>query len=215
MTLQFQRWARAARGDAMIGLRRIEELQAEATYHSERYELYKAKMYGPRPSSGIRLRELERRSLGADTRLLITRCTKTAPAMLPRSRRSRRGTAARRAAGQLVPPHVFLFGHAPLDLLEAEVGLAVFDHCLQSLIWIVAAHTRRATTTRPGLLRRTASIRARPAECGGGGASSGTGAPQPYTVTCACQPCGHSSPITASADHWSLTGPRRRGCRRR
>jgi len=53
----------------MIGLRRIEELRAEATYHSERYELYKAKMYGPRPASGVRLRELERRSLGADTRL--------------------------------------------------------------------------------------------------------------------------------------------------
>jgi hypothetical protein len=58
-----------ARTDTMIGLRRIEELRAEASYHSERYQLYKAKMYGPRPVSGVRLRELERRSLGADTRL--------------------------------------------------------------------------------------------------------------------------------------------------
>jgi hypothetical protein len=53
----------------MIGLRRIEELRAEATYHGERYRLYKAKMHGPRPASGARLRELERRALGADTRL--------------------------------------------------------------------------------------------------------------------------------------------------
>jgi hypothetical protein len=56
-------------GEAVIGLRRIEELRAEATYHGERYQLYKAKMYGPRPVSGARLRELERRSLGAETRL--------------------------------------------------------------------------------------------------------------------------------------------------
>lgn len=53
----------------MIGLRRIEELQAEARYHRERYELYKAKTYGPRLTSATRLRELERRHQGADSRL--------------------------------------------------------------------------------------------------------------------------------------------------
>lgn len=53
----------------MIGLRRIEELQAEARYHRERYELYKAKTYGPRLTSPARLRELERRHQGADSRL--------------------------------------------------------------------------------------------------------------------------------------------------
>ncbi len=53
----------------MIGLRRIEELQAEARYHRERYELYKAKAYGPRLTSPARLRELERRHQGADSRL--------------------------------------------------------------------------------------------------------------------------------------------------
>jgi hypothetical protein len=53
----------------MIGLRRIEELQAEASYHRERYELYKAKTYGPRLTSAARLEELERRHRGADARL--------------------------------------------------------------------------------------------------------------------------------------------------
>ena len=53
----------------MISGRRIEELQAEARYHSERYQLYKAKTYGPRATSQARLMELERRHRGADSRL--------------------------------------------------------------------------------------------------------------------------------------------------
>ncbi len=53
----------------MTHLRRIEELQAEARYHRERYDLYKAKTYGPRPTSDARLRELERRHQSADSRL--------------------------------------------------------------------------------------------------------------------------------------------------
>jgi hypothetical protein len=53
----------------MIGLRRMEELQAEAGYHRERYELYKAKMHGPRLTSAARLGELERRHRGAEARL--------------------------------------------------------------------------------------------------------------------------------------------------
>jgi hypothetical protein len=53
----------------MTHLRRIEELQAEARYHRERYDLYKAKTYGPRPASDARLRELERRHQSADARL--------------------------------------------------------------------------------------------------------------------------------------------------
>lgn len=53
----------------MIGLRRIEELQAEARYHRERHELYKAKTYGPRLTSVARLEELERRRRGAEARL--------------------------------------------------------------------------------------------------------------------------------------------------
>jgi hypothetical protein len=47
----------------------MEELTAEATYHRERYDLYKAKMYGPRLTSAARLAELERRHRGADSRL--------------------------------------------------------------------------------------------------------------------------------------------------
>jgi hypothetical protein len=53
----------------MIGTRRMEELQAEARYHRERYDLYKAKAYGPRLTSVKRLKELERRHQGADSRL--------------------------------------------------------------------------------------------------------------------------------------------------
>ncbi len=53
----------------MIGSRRLEELQAEAQYHRERYDLYKAKAYGPRPTSDARLKELERRHKGAESRL--------------------------------------------------------------------------------------------------------------------------------------------------
>jgi hypothetical protein len=53
----------------MTSLRRIEELQAEVRYHRDRYDLYKAKAYSSRPTSTTRMRELERRSLGADSRL--------------------------------------------------------------------------------------------------------------------------------------------------
>ena len=53
----------------MAGSPPIEELQAEARYHRERYALYRAKMYGPRPTTLTRLRELERVHQGADARL--------------------------------------------------------------------------------------------------------------------------------------------------
>jgi hypothetical protein len=53
----------------MIGTRRMEELQSEARYHRERYDLYKAKTYGPRLTSVSRLKELERRHQSADSRL--------------------------------------------------------------------------------------------------------------------------------------------------
>ncbi|MBX5441515.1 MAG: hypothetical protein IRZ32_08305 [Solirubrobacteraceae bacterium] len=49
--------------------RRLEELRAEARYARERYELYKARVYGSRPSSLTRLRELERAALAAEERL--------------------------------------------------------------------------------------------------------------------------------------------------
>jgi hypothetical protein len=40
----------------------LRELEAEARYARERYQLYKAKSYSSRPTSHERLRELERRS---------------------------------------------------------------------------------------------------------------------------------------------------------
>jgi len=53
----------------MSSPRQIEELRAEAAYARERYHLYRAKMYGLRPTTMSRLRELERIYQGADTRL--------------------------------------------------------------------------------------------------------------------------------------------------
>ena len=47
----------------------IEELRAEARHHRERYDLYQAKMYGLRPITIARLRELERMYRGANARL--------------------------------------------------------------------------------------------------------------------------------------------------
>lgn len=48
---------------------RIEELRTDARYHRERYDLYRAKTYGPRPTTRTRLRELERARDGAEARL--------------------------------------------------------------------------------------------------------------------------------------------------
>ena len=62
----------------------IAELEAEARYARERYELYRAKVYGPRPTSMNRLRELQRIHEGAEARL----------------RRARRGEPAANADNQ-------------------------------------------------------------------------------------------------------------------
>ena len=47
----------------------IEDLLAEARYHRHRYDLYRAKMYGSRPTTMTRCRELERAVQGAEARL--------------------------------------------------------------------------------------------------------------------------------------------------
>jgi hypothetical protein len=47
----------------------LERLRADARYHRERLELYRAKAYGPRPTSATRLRELERAHQVAQDRL--------------------------------------------------------------------------------------------------------------------------------------------------
>jgi hypothetical protein len=48
---------------------RLAELEAEARYARERQQLYQAKAYGPRMTSPARLRELERQSKLAGSRL--------------------------------------------------------------------------------------------------------------------------------------------------
>ena len=47
----------------------LADLEAEARYARERYELYRAKAYGPRLTSAGRLRELQRESEFAERRL--------------------------------------------------------------------------------------------------------------------------------------------------
>jgi hypothetical protein len=53
----------------MADPRSIDDLRAEARYARERYDLYRAKVYGPRPTSMARLKELERAHQDADARL--------------------------------------------------------------------------------------------------------------------------------------------------
>jgi hypothetical protein len=47
----------------------LEDLRASARYARQRYELYKAKAYGQRPTSPARMRELERACQQAEARL--------------------------------------------------------------------------------------------------------------------------------------------------
>ena len=47
----------------------LDELRANAKYARERYQLYKAKAYGQRPTSPERLRELQRAHEQAEARL--------------------------------------------------------------------------------------------------------------------------------------------------
>ena len=53
----------------MAGSPPIDELRAEARFHRERYDLYRAKVYAQRPTSMARLRELELAHQGAEARL--------------------------------------------------------------------------------------------------------------------------------------------------
>jgi hypothetical protein len=53
----------------MAASTRREDLRAEARYHRERLELYRAKTYAGRPTSPARLRELERAYAAAKARV--------------------------------------------------------------------------------------------------------------------------------------------------
>jgi hypothetical protein len=44
----------------MTSREHLDELRVDARYHRQRRDLYRAKMYGPRPTSPAQLRELER-----------------------------------------------------------------------------------------------------------------------------------------------------------
>lgn len=52
-----------------MSTRQLDDLRAQAQYARQRYDLYKAKAYGPRPTSPARMRELERAAERADARL--------------------------------------------------------------------------------------------------------------------------------------------------
>jgi hypothetical protein len=60
--------------------RALEDLRTQARYWRERYSLYQAKAYGPRPTSPVRLRELKRAAEGADARLRRAEDAERAPA---------------------------------------------------------------------------------------------------------------------------------------
>ena len=47
----------------------LQALEAEARYHRDRLALYRARVHNSKPTSPSRLRELERASRAADTRL--------------------------------------------------------------------------------------------------------------------------------------------------
>jgi hypothetical protein len=52
-----------------MSTRHLDALRAEAQYARQRYDLYKAKAYGQRPTSSARLRELARACEAAEARL--------------------------------------------------------------------------------------------------------------------------------------------------
>jgi hypothetical protein len=56
--------------------RRLDELEADERYARERYDLYRAKVYGPRLTSLQQLRQLEHAWRLAETRLRLARSTK-------------------------------------------------------------------------------------------------------------------------------------------
>jgi hypothetical protein len=53
----------------MTSLRPLDELRVDARYHRQRLDLYRAKVYGARPTSPSRLKELERASVLSASRL--------------------------------------------------------------------------------------------------------------------------------------------------
>jgi len=56
----------------------LDELSAQARYARQRYDLYKARAYGPRLTSPARMRGLEREASLAEARLRVAKAQATA-----------------------------------------------------------------------------------------------------------------------------------------
>ena len=52
-----------------MSTRHMDDLRVQARHARERYDLYKAKVYGPRPTSPARMRELQRECERAEASL--------------------------------------------------------------------------------------------------------------------------------------------------
>jgi hypothetical protein len=52
-----------------MSTRHLDDLRAQAQHARQRYDLYKARAYGQRPTSEVRMRELQRACEGAEARL--------------------------------------------------------------------------------------------------------------------------------------------------
>jgi hypothetical protein len=52
-----------------VSIKHLADLRAQAQHARQRYQLYKAKAYGPRPTSPARMRELQRAYEQAEARL--------------------------------------------------------------------------------------------------------------------------------------------------
>lgn len=55
----------------------LDRLEAEARYHRQRYDLYRARVYALRPTTEARLRELQRACESAEQRLAEARARAT------------------------------------------------------------------------------------------------------------------------------------------
>jgi hypothetical protein len=72
----------------MTTLRPLDVLRVDARYHRERRDLYRAKMYGPRPTSPIQLNELERACILSSSRLRRAEQEQKAEAIVLQARAS-------------------------------------------------------------------------------------------------------------------------------
>jgi hypothetical protein len=58
-----------SQADGSLSTAHLDDLRAQAQHARQRYDLYKARAYGQRPTSPTRMREFQRASEQAETRL--------------------------------------------------------------------------------------------------------------------------------------------------